>query len=47
MMTGINGSLFYVKEKKELSEAMGGKIEYQIYKNKFSDEHDILDYKDW
>jgi glutamate/tyrosine decarboxylase-like PLP-dependent enzyme len=30
MMTGIGGSLFYVKDKQYLSEAMGSKIEFSI-----------------
>lgn len=47
MMSGITGSLFYVANKNELSECMGSKIEFTMYKNKFTENYDVWDYKDW
>ncbi|CAK65709.1 unnamed protein product (macronuclear) [Paramecium tetraurelia] len=47
MMCGLTGSLFYVNDKSELAEAMGNKIDFEIYKNKFTDNYDVWDYKDW
>ena len=47
MMLGLNGSLFFITDKQELAEAMGSKMDYDFYKNKFTDEHDVWDYKDW
>lgn len=47
MMCGLTGSLFYVNDKSELAEAMGSKIDFEIYKNKFTDNYDVWDYKDW
>lgn len=47
MMLGLNGSLFFITDKKELAEAMGSKIDFEFYKNRFSEEHDVWDYKDW
>ena len=46
-MLGNIGSLNYIADKKTFIEALGGKIEFEIYKNKFSEEFDITDYKDW
>lgn len=47
MMCGLHGSLFYVSEKQELAEAMGNKIDFEVYKNKFTENYDVWDYKDW
>lgn len=47
MMCGLTGSLFYVNDKNELAEAMGNKIDFEIYKNKFTENYDVWDYKDW
>lgn len=47
MMLGLNGSLFFITDKQELAEAMGSKMDYDFYRNKFTDEHDVWDYKDW
>jgi len=47
MMCGNYGSLFFIGDKNELAEAMGGKGNFEIYKNKHSNENTVIDYKDW
>jgi hypothetical protein len=37
----------FVKDKQEFSACIGGQINFEIYKNRFSEEHDIFEYKDW
>lgn len=36
MMCGLTGTLFYISDKRELADAMGSKIDFEIYKNKFT-----------
>jgi glutamate/tyrosine decarboxylase-like PLP-dependent enzyme len=37
-----------VSDKKQLNEAFGSKtLQFSFYKNSFSDNYDIVDYKDW
>jgi glutamate/tyrosine decarboxylase-like PLP-dependent enzyme len=52
MMSTLPGTLFFVGNKQKYIEAISGKyIEFQsnpeYLKNKFTDEFDVIDYKDW
>ena len=47
MQVGLSGTLFYVADKSQLFESMGNNIEFGLYKNKFSEFSDVMDYKDW
>lgn len=40
-------SVFFVADKVEYIEAMGGKSDFSFYKNEYSDNYDVIDYKDW
>jgi glutamate/tyrosine decarboxylase-like PLP-dependent enzyme len=48
LLNGTGGSLFYIGDKKLLNESFGAKtLQFSFYKNHFSDNYDIVDYKDW
>lgn len=48
LLNGTGGSMFYVGDKKQLNEAFGANtLKFSFYKNEFSDNYDIVDYKDW
>jgi len=46
-MSGNGSALFFVGDKKVYNESLGGKINPEYLKNKFTEENDITDYKDW
>ena len=40
--------MFYVADKKIVNESFGAKtLSFAIFKNHFTDNYDIIDYKDW
>ena len=48
LLNGTGGSLYYVKDKKMIAEAFGASsLDFHIYKNKFTGQYDVVDYKDW
>jgi len=52
MMCGMNSALFYVSDKRIYNESMAGKgvenyIQPEFLQNKFTNEYDLTDYKDW
>lgn len=48
MMCGMGSAFFYVADKKFYTGSLGGENENPEYlKNKFTDEHDVIDYKNW
>lgn len=47
-MNGTGGSLFYVADKKLLTESFGAcTLQFPFYKNAYTGQNDIVDYKDW
>jgi hypothetical protein len=44
---GIAGTITFVGNKKEFEELMGGAVKFDIYKNKFSEDNSIVEYKEW
>jgi glutamate/tyrosine decarboxylase-like PLP-dependent enzyme len=47
LMLSPGGSVFFVADKSEYVESMGGKSDFSFYKNEYSDNYDVIDYKDW
>jgi glutamate/tyrosine decarboxylase-like PLP-dependent enzyme len=47
LMLSPGGSVFFVADKLEYIEAMGGKSDFSFYKNEYSNNFDVIDYKDW
>jgi hypothetical protein len=47
LFMGSGGSLFFVGDKKTFVQTMGSQLEFSFFRNKYSDEHDTIDYKDW
>jgi hypothetical protein len=48
LLNGTGGSLFYVADKKVYTESFGANtLKFSFYKNQFTDNSDIVDYKDW
>ena len=48
LLNGTGGSLLFVSDKKIFTEAFGAKtLTFSFYKNEYSGQQDIVDYKDW
>jgi aromatic-L-amino-acid decarboxylase len=48
LLNGTGGSLFYVANKSILTEAFGANaLQFSFYKNQYTNERDVVDYKDW
>jgi aromatic-L-amino-acid/L-tryptophan decarboxylase len=48
LLNGTGGSLFFVANKKVVNEAFGANLlQFAFYKNHFTDNYDVVDYKDW
>jgi glutamate/tyrosine decarboxylase-like PLP-dependent enzyme len=48
LLNGTGGSLFYVKNKELVTEAFGASsLAFHFYKNQYSGQEDVVDYKDW
>lgn len=48
LLNGTGGSLFYVADKKLLTESFGAStLHFPFYKNAYTGQEDIVDYKDW
>lgn len=48
LLNGTGGSLFFVADKKILNESFGArKLSFSIFQNHYTENHDVIDYKDW
>jgi aromatic-L-amino-acid/L-tryptophan decarboxylase len=48
LLNGTGGSLFYVGNKRIVNEAFGANtLQFSFYKNQYTNEDDVVDYKDW
>lgn len=47
LLLGNGGSLFYVKNKKLFTRAMGADQEFNFYKSNYSEKDQVINYKDW
>lgn len=48
LLNGTGGSLFYVGNKRMVNESFGANaLHFSFYKNEYTNECDVVDYKDW
>ena len=50
LLSGTGGALFYVRDKKLINYSFGAtaaSLEFSFYKNQYSNNYDVVDYKDW
>jgi hypothetical protein len=44
---GNGGSLFFISDKIQLNHSMGSNLSFHFYKNQYTEQNNVINYKDW
>jgi aromatic-L-amino-acid/L-tryptophan decarboxylase len=48
LLNGTGGSLFYIRDKRVITESFNdSSLAFHFYKNQYTGQNDVVDYKDW